>query len=414
MSAEFPRAILHLDGDAFFVACEVARNPGLKNKPVVTGGERGIASAMSYEAKALGITRAMPVFQIRKNFPEVIVLNSDYRMYRLYAERMYQIVRRYSDKVEEYSIDECFADITGLDREYRKTFETIIQEIQNTLLAELGLPFSIGLSVNKVLAKIASKHNKPKGLTLIPQSKISEHIQNLPIGKVWGIGGQTSAYLLRRGIKTAGDFVSKNEEWVKENCSKPYYEIWLELRGEVVYSINTESSRIPKSLSSTSTFYPNSSDKSFLFSELSRHIEDVTHRARILSLAPSEVSFFLKTKDFSYFKDSISLPNKNALPHVTASLVEKSFEKIFRKNLIYRATGVTLYGLIKDSHVSKDLFGESEKLMAAEKVFDVVDNLSMRFGRGTVFIGSSLSASRKEGKRKNRKFLNIPFLGRTR
>lgn len=415
---DFPKAILHLDGDAFFVACEVARRPGLKGKPVVTGGERHIASAMSYEAKALGITRAMPIFYIRKNFPEVVVLPSDHRTYRLYAERMYKIVRRYSDKVEEYSIDECFADITGLDKESGKTFEEVLREIQDTLSVELGLSFSIGLSVNKVLAKIASKHNKPHGLTLIPKSKVNEYIKDLPIEKVWGIGGQTSAYLLRKGIKTAGDFTSKGEDWVKENCAKPYYEIWLELRGATMYEIHTEHDRMPKSLSSTGTFYPASSNKSFIFSQLSRHIEDVAHRARILGLAPSEVSFFLKTQDFNYFKERILLPYKTAVPHITASLLKKPFEKIFKKDVMYRATGVTFYGLIKNSHVSRDLFGESERLETANKVFNVVDSLSEKFGNNTVFIGSSLQppkgSENSAAPTKRQKFLNIPFLGKTR
>lgn len=422
-SDSFPKAILHLDGDAFFVSCELARYPGLRGKPVVTGGERHIASAMSYEAKALGVTRGMPVFQIKKNFPQVIILPSDYRTYRLYAERMYEIVRRFADTVEEYSIDECFADITGLDKKLGKSFESILREIQDTLFNELAIPFSMGLSVTKVLAKIASKYNKPKGVTLIPAGEIADYIKDLPIGKVWGIGGQTSAYLLRRGIKTAGDFVEKSEEWVKENCSKPYYEIWLELRGFPVYQVHPDTGRIPKSISSTGTFYPNSSNKPLIFSELSKHIEDVMYRARSLELAPSGMSFFLKTKDFNYFKDSIMLPIKTALPHVATSLIKEPFEKIFNKNLIYRATGVTLNGLIKNSHVSQDLFGESKRLEAADAVFGVVDNLSEKLGSGTVFIGSSLlkklaakAAPDKKRKMhsKAKKFFNIPFLGKTR
>jgi DNA polymerase-4/DNA polymerase V len=419
----FPKAILHLDGDAFFVSCELARYPGLRGKPVITGAERGIASAMSYEAKKIGVTRGMPVFQIKKNFPEVIILPSDYRTYQMYAERMYEIVRRFTGTVEEYSIDECFADITGLDQKLGKSFESILHDIQDTLFNELGISFSIGLSVTKVLAKIASKHNKPKGLTLIPSEKISDYIKDLPIGKVWGIGGQTSAYLLRRGIKTAGNFVEKSEDWVKENCSKPYYEIWLELRGCSAYSVNANKGRIPKSISSTGTFHPPSSSEVFIFSELSKHIEHVMYRARSLSLAPSDVSFFLKTKDYNYFKDSITLPLKSSLPHVTLSLIKESFEKLFKKNLVYRATGITLHGLIKNSHVSRDLFGESDRLASADEVFNVVDNLSEKFGSNTVFIGSSLSQKmpgKMAGYRKNkvhskaRKFFNIPFLGRTR
>src|SRR5438045_3577068 len=115
-SKSFPKAIVHVDGDAFFVACEVAKDPSLRGKYVVTGKERGIASALSYEAKARGARRGMQLSEIRKLCPGLIILPSDYETYSLYSERMYNIVRRYTPEVEEYSIDECFGDITGLRR----------------------------------------------------------------------------------------------------------------------------------------------------------------------------------------------------------------------------------------------------------------------------------------------------------
>src|SRR4051812_44262540 len=107
----YPRAILHVDGDAFFAACEVAKDPSLRGKPVVTGKERGIVSAATYEAKALGIKRGVPLHDVHKICPEAIILPSDYETYSLFSQRMYAIVRRYSPSVEEYGIDECFADL---------------------------------------------------------------------------------------------------------------------------------------------------------------------------------------------------------------------------------------------------------------------------------------------------------------
>src|ERR1035437_10757246 len=102
------RTILHVDGDSFFTSCEVSLDVSLRGKAVVTGHERGIATAMSKEAKALGVVRGMPIFQIKKEFPQITIVNSNYFAYGLFAERMYNIVRRYTPFVEEYSIDECF------------------------------------------------------------------------------------------------------------------------------------------------------------------------------------------------------------------------------------------------------------------------------------------------------------------
>jgi len=111
-----------MDGDAFFVGVEMAKNPKLKGLPVVTGEERGIVSALSYEAKALGVIRGMPIFRIKRDFPQVIILPGDYPAYEKYSSLMFEIVRRYADEVEEYSIDECFADLTGLEQPLKMTY----------------------------------------------------------------------------------------------------------------------------------------------------------------------------------------------------------------------------------------------------------------------------------------------------
>ena len=125
----FPRAILHIDGDAFFASCEQARDPALQGRPVICGKERGIAASMSYEAKARGVTRTMRLSEILRLCPDAVILPSDYETYSLLSKRFYSIVRRYTSEVEEYGIDECFADITGLRSVYKMSYEKIALEI---------------------------------------------------------------------------------------------------------------------------------------------------------------------------------------------------------------------------------------------------------------------------------------------
>src|SRR5215471_13960231 len=168
----FPRAIVHIDGDAFFASCEQSRDPSLQGKPVVTGKERGIAASMSYEAKAHGVTRGMRVWEIKRLCPEAIIVPSDYETYSLLSTRLFSIVRRYTPEVEEYSIDECFCDVTGLRRVLRMSYLQIAERIKHTLDTELGFTFSVGLAPNKVVAKIASKWQKPSGLTTIPGKEL--------------------------------------------------------------------------------------------------------------------------------------------------------------------------------------------------------------------------------------------------
>src|SRR3989344_7374040 len=216
----FPRAILHIDGDAFFASCEQMQNPSLRGKPVITGLERGIASSVSYEAKALGVSRAMSLSVIRRICPDVIILPSDYELYSLMSIRMYDIVRRYTEAIEEYGIDECFAELTGLRRTLRMTYQQMAEGIKRDLDTELGVSFSVGLAPTKVLAKVASKWKKPSGLTVIPAREAHLFLAKLDVGALWGIGRQTSAYLAQFGIRSALDLALARDTWAEKHLTK--------------------------------------------------------------------------------------------------------------------------------------------------------------------------------------------------
>ena len=224
--SSWPQAILHVDADAFFASCEQSLHPELKGRPVITGKERGIVAAASYEAKDRGVKRGMRLFEVNKVCPDAVILPSDYESYGLFSMRMFEILRRFSPDVEEYSIDEAFVDLTGLRRSFHGSYGTIAERIQQTIQAELDLSVSVGVSLSKVLAKIGSKHNKPHGLTIIPGREIHTYLEKLPVESIWGIGKNTAAYLGKFGIRTALDFARKDEGFVKMHLSKPYQEIW--------------------------------------------------------------------------------------------------------------------------------------------------------------------------------------------
>jgi len=274
MLGSYPHAILHIDGDAFFASCEQAGNPKLKGKPVVTGKERGIAASMSYEAKARGVTRGMRISDITKVCPDVVLLPSDYETYSLLATRFYAIVRRFTSDVEEYSIDECFADITGYRRVYRASYTQIAERIKQTLDRELGCTFSVGLAPNKVLAKVGSKWKKPSGLTAIPGRDIHLYLAQLPVEKLWGIGPNTTAFLAKHRIHTALEYARASEQWVRANLTKPFYQIWQELHGQYVMQLDTTQKDSYASIQKMKTFTPASLDPAFLFAQLSKNIEN--------------------------------------------------------------------------------------------------------------------------------------------
>ena len=170
--SSFPSPIIHLDCDAFFTSVEQSLHPELKGKPVVTGKERGIVACASYEAKALGVKRPMRLWEAQKVCPSLICLPSDYETYSLISKRMFEIIRRFTPTIEEYSIDEAFAELSGLRRLHRAGYADIAWKIKQTVQQELGFTVSVGLSASKTLAKIASKEKKPDGFFVLRASEL--------------------------------------------------------------------------------------------------------------------------------------------------------------------------------------------------------------------------------------------------
>ncbi len=409
------KVILHMDGDAFFVSVEMAKDPSLKGKAVVTGQERGIVSALSYEAKALGITRTMSIYSVRKNYPEVIVLSGDYASYAKYSKKMFDIVRRYADDVEEYSIDECFADLTGLDKPLKLSYLEIAKKIQEEVRQELDLSVTIGIAPNKVLAKVASKWQKPNGLTRITLDNKDEFLRSFPIEKIWGIGKSAYLSMRREKIVTAKDFCNMNEKDVLARFSKPYHTIWRELHGKYVTHVDGSQKTDYSSIQKTETFHPATNDKDFLLRELAVHIEDACDKARHYNLYPNKISFFLKKQDMEYKHCQFSLLLPTNSPEEIIKLVHEKFPEVYEKGALYRATGVTLFNLHEPNTVQASLFDEIEikketKADKFEALHKELDKLDEKFGKKV--IGLAGTSGNKKGRHGSKEQIdrNILFL----
>ncbi len=404
------KVLLHMDGDAFFVGVEIAKNPRLKGLPVVTGEERGIVSALSYEAKALGITRGMPIFTVRKRFPKVIILPGDYTAYLNYSDAMFAIVRRYADDVEEYSIDECFADLTGLDRTLKMSYRQIAERIKHEIQQELGFTVSIGIAPTKVLAKVASKWVKPNGLTIIEESTISEFLTTFPIEKIWGIGYRTTAYLKSKGIVSAQDFARQSIEWVTRNLSINYVHIWQELHGERVLEIDPKLKTTYSSIQKTRSFNPNTNDKAFLLSELSKHAEDACVKARHYNLVAAKIVFFLKTAEFRYMTATIILPAPTNIPEMILPFVREKFDDVYKKGVLYRTTGIMLLNITRHHARQQDLFGTTDRIDRFESIHRQIDLLEQKFSKRVVYLASTKQALEGERTRTDAEDFNRNLL----
>jgi DNA polymerase-4/DNA polymerase V len=387
--SSWPQAIVHIDGDAFFTSCEEAIHPELKGKPLITGGERGIVACASYAAKRLGVKRGMSLPEARKICPGLIILPSDYETYSLFSRRMFSIMRRFTPDVEEYSIDEAFADITGMRRALRSSYEEIALKMRKEIEKELGITVSVGLSITKVLAKVASKYQKPSGMTVIKGQDIARYLQELPVEKIWGIGPATTNYLAKMGVRTALAFAELPEETILKKFTKPGVEIWQELRGKSVYPVTPEEKSTYASISKTKTFAPPSSDAEYLFAQLMRNMESACIKARRYNLAPKKIVVFLKMQDFETTGSEAVLSRPCCNPLEFAGSIREMFNECYRATGLYRATGVILCDLVFDQNIQYSLFDDPVQAQKIKALYNAADELGQRYGKHTLHLGSS-------------------------
>lgn len=386
------KAIIHIDGDAFFAACEQAIHPEYRGKPVVTGKERGIVSAASYEAKARGVSRGTALWDVKKIIPDAIILPSDYETYSLFSERMFAIIRRFSTDIEEYGIDEGFVDITGLEASTgRSTIETA-RLIKETIERELEISVSLGLSTSKVLAKLGSKYKKPSGFTIIPEHNITPYLRATLVGQVWGIGYRTTPYCKKLGIHTALDFANQTSDQVERRYTKPLIEIWHELNGRSVLSLETNPKTSYDSISKTRTFTPPSSERHYVFAQLLKNAENACIKMRRYNQAARGLVVFLKEQSFHSEAIEATLTRGSSYPEEILPFLQHAFTELFDARKQYRATGVILTGLVSRDQLQLSLFDSPVELAKLERIYHSIDTLSEKFGKHTVHLGGSSAA----------------------
>ena len=209
MFASSEARILHADLDAFYASVEQRDEPSLRGRPVVVGG--GVVLAASYEAKAYGIRTAMGGWQARRLCPEVVDVRPRFDAYVEASKAVYRIFEDTTPLVEGLSIDEAFLDVRGLER-ISGTPTQIARRLKRRVLAEVGLPITVGVARTKFLAKVASGVAKPDGLLVVPPERELEFLHPLPVERLWGVGEKTAAKLRRWGVETVGEVAALEEQ----------------------------------------------------------------------------------------------------------------------------------------------------------------------------------------------------------
>lgn len=247
------RKILHIDMDCFYAAIEERENPELRGKPIGVGGSsrRGVLTTANYEARKYGCRSAMPVFKAIEACPHLVLVPVRFDLYRAESARIRAIFGRFTEKIEPLSLDEAYLDVSHL----HSSAAAIAREVRAQIREETQLTASAGIAPNKLLAKIASDWNKPDGQHEIRPDEIDAFMQELPVGKLWGIGPKMRAKLAAMHIHTCGDLQKLDKIQLARRFGSWGLELHQLARGEDIREVKTE--RIRKSLSSERTFSEN-------------------------------------------------------------------------------------------------------------------------------------------------------------
>ncbi len=297
--ADQPRAIVHLDLDAFFAAVEVLENPALAGKPVVVGGrpaERGVVSAASYPARHYGIRSAMPMTRALRLCPVAVVLPVRHSLYQSYSHRVMEILHQSAPLVEQMSIDEAFLDLTNSLASWQESV-AVARRLQQRVRDEVGLSASLGVAANKLVAKIASDRDKPGGLTVVQPGEERGFLAPLPVHVLWGVGPVTAGRLAEMGLETVGDLAAAEEEVLRARFGRHGAELARQASGLDDRPLVTE--HVCKSVSQEWTFARDVADRQVLQRQLWKLCQAVAQRLGKVGLEAGSVAIKLRYADFT-------------------------------------------------------------------------------------------------------------------
>lgn len=382
-----------VDCDSFFASCEQADNPELKGKPVcVLSNNMGCVIARSPEAKKYGIKMCMPYFSAKEQYPQITFLRGNLKKYKQYSIKIMNILKDYSPEVEIYSIDEAFIRLTGLRKLYKKNYYKIAKEIREKILNEVGISVSIGISMNKTLAKLASHQAKEldlpeeKKVFLMGKHKINSILKKTNIEEIWGVGRNSNKKLNQHGVYTAYDLTLISDERIKKLMGKNGFDTKMELLGHTMNKINPKSSP-PKSIQYTRSFLKPSSNKIFIKEELQKHIIDACQKLYKTGGKCSVVAVMLKTKDFIVYSDKIALDTPTDSEMEISKQAYRLLEKIFIPTFIYRTTGISLSNITYEEIHQLELFNFNKEAEKNEKLSKSLNKLKSKFGKNIIKTG---------------------------
>tara|TARA_Y100001970_G_scaffold13606_1_gene15393 strand:- start:1979 stop:3259 length:1281 start_codon:yes stop_codon:yes gene_type:complete len=392
---QYTKKIALVDCNSFYVSCERLFNPKIRNKPVVVlSNNDGCIISRSNEAKALGIKMGEPYFKARdiiiKN--KVEVFSSNYSLYGDLSRRVMRTLKRFNSKIEVYSIDEAFLDLSNFSD---KEVKDVGKEIRSTVLQWTGIPTSIGIAKTKTLSKIANhiaKKQKSGVVSLIGLESLDPILEKIEIGDVWGVGRQLTKFYKKNGIYNAKQLKNASNTWIKKCNNVLSSRTAMELKGITCIDLETTASK-RKSCVVSRSFGKRVKSFQELKEAIASYCLNASEKIRSESLVAKAITIFIRTspfqKNYGYYSNSktINFPisTNNSIEIVKAAV--SILESIFKDGYNYQKAGVMLTGLSSAS-VAKNLFS-SEKDKKINSLMRSIDNTNYRYGRSTLSLAGA-------------------------
>lgn len=395
--------IMHLDLDAFFASVEQKLQPELKGKPVIVCNVDSdligvdpqgrscygsIVSTASYEARVFGVKSGMPTFQAKKLCPEGIFVKGSFGEYEKHSQLVFDIVKRFTPKVEQVSLDEAFLDFKGTNLIYPDLL-LIAKKIKETIKKEVGLVASVGIASTKIVAKVASDFNKPDGLTFVPLGKEKEFLSPLPLRDLPGVGKRREKVFKNWGLEKIGDLAALRAELVESNWGKGGLSLWKASYG--FDSVWFEERLEQKGISRAITFPYKSNEERYLLSILRFLAEKVAYDMRRKGFKGTCLTLQLRLANFESKSKQIQLSFSTNQSLEIYKGVEEFFFKVWDRKSFVRLLGVGMTNFVSYPEQRQlVLFKDEERLARLDQG---VDKIRKKFGFTSILPASSVKES---------------------
>lgn len=395
------RQILHIDVNNAFLswtAVDKLKNGetlDIRTIPAIIGGDeaqrKGVVLAKSQLAKKFGITTGEPIYFARKKCPQIQVFQSNFSVYFKYSNAVYQIFSDYTDKIERFSIDECFLDLTGyLPKD--KSLIQIAYEINKRVEKELGFTVNVGTAHNKLLAKMASDFEKPNKVHTLFEEEILEKMWKLPVSELFMVGRRSLPKLQKMGIKTIGDLAKKEESIIIKTFGKYGKMIWEYANGIDETPVLYEEEK-PKGIGNSITLPYDYAEIEKVEEVLLTLTEQVSYRLRKVNMLTSVVNVQIKTNEFKVF----SHQRKMDTPTDSTKIIYEEAKKLLQavwKNTPIRLIGIRIDNLCEKNELQISFF-DGKEIEKQQKLDITLDSLKSKYGYDSIKRAKNLNSTIK-------------------